>query len=94
MLRNFVQIIRSGVVGRKSLGTTPKRLVRGWFEALPPSSLELVRAEGVGGREPWWGLMELALSSKARLLRQVGNTLPRPYRFRPAGDLEERSRVG
>jgi 4-alpha-glucanotransferase len=26
-----------------------------------------VRAEGVRGREPWWGLMELALSSKPRL---------------------------
>jgi ATP-dependent DNA helicase UvrD/PcrA len=27
------------------------------------------------------------LSTKALLLRQVGNTLPPPYRFRPAGDL-------
>jgi DNA helicase-2/ATP-dependent DNA helicase PcrA len=27
------------------------------------------------------------LSSKALLLRQIGNSLPRPYRFRPAGDL-------
>lgn len=33
MLRNFVQIMRSGVVGRKSLGSLPKRLVREWFEA-------------------------------------------------------------
>lgn len=33
MLRNFVQIIRSGAVGRKSLGTLPKRLVQGWFDA-------------------------------------------------------------
>ena len=32
MLRNFVQIIRSGAVGRKSLGSLPKRLVREWFE--------------------------------------------------------------
>jgi 60 kDa SS-A/Ro ribonucleoprotein len=32
MLRNFVQIMRSGVVGRKSLGSLPKRLVREWFE--------------------------------------------------------------
>jgi 60 kDa SS-A/Ro ribonucleoprotein len=32
MLRNFVQILRSGVTGRKSLGTLPKRLVRRWFE--------------------------------------------------------------
>ncbi|MDB6153141.1 MAG: hypothetical protein JWL90_1594 [Chthoniobacteraceae bacterium] len=32
MLRNFVQIIRSGVTGRKSLGSAPKRLVQRWFE--------------------------------------------------------------
>src|SRR6185295_16552258 len=32
MLRNFVQIVRSGVVGRKSLGTLPKRLVLQWLE--------------------------------------------------------------
>ena len=32
MLRNFVQIIRSGVTGRKSLGSAPKRLVRQWLE--------------------------------------------------------------
>ena len=31
MLRNFVQIIRSGVVGRKSLGTAPKRMIRKWI---------------------------------------------------------------
>ena len=33
MLRNFVQIMRSGVVGRKSLGSLPKRLVQQWLEA-------------------------------------------------------------
>ena len=27
------------------------------------------------------------LATKALLLRRIGNTLPRPYRFRPAGDL-------
>lgn len=31
MLRNFVQVIRSGVLGRKSLGTAPKKLVQRWF---------------------------------------------------------------
>ena len=31
MLRNFVQIIRSGVTGRKSLGSLPKVLVREWI---------------------------------------------------------------
>src|SRR5262245_4942996 len=33
MLRNFVQIMRSGVIGRKSLGTAPKRLVGKWLDA-------------------------------------------------------------
>ena len=32
MLRTFVQILRSGVTGRRSLGTAPKRLVRNWLE--------------------------------------------------------------
>lgn len=32
MLRNFVQIMRSGQVGRSSLGTRPKRLVQQWLE--------------------------------------------------------------
>ena len=31
MLRNFVQIVRSGAVGRKSLGTRPKKLVQQWL---------------------------------------------------------------
>jgi 60 kDa SS-A/Ro ribonucleoprotein len=31
MVRNFVQIMRSGVVGRKSLGSLPKRLVKEWI---------------------------------------------------------------
>ncbi|HEX8915426.1 MAG TPA: hypothetical protein VF796_23945 [Humisphaera sp.] len=32
MLRNFVQVVRSGVTGRKSLGSMPKRLVQRWIE--------------------------------------------------------------
>lgn len=32
MLRNVVQIIRSGAVGRKSFGQGPKRLIRAWFD--------------------------------------------------------------
>ncbi|BBE34317.1 vWA domain-containing protein [Sphingosinicella microcystinivorans] len=32
MLRSFVQIMRSGQVGRTSLGTRPKRLVQQWLE--------------------------------------------------------------
>ncbi|WP_311270220.1 RNA-binding protein [Sphingobium sp. WCS2017Hpa-17] len=32
MLRSFVQIMRSGQVGRTSLGTRPKRLIQQWLE--------------------------------------------------------------
>jgi 60 kDa SS-A/Ro ribonucleoprotein len=39
MLRNFVQIVRSGAAGRKSLGTAPKRLVREWLEARDDAAL-------------------------------------------------------
>jgi 60 kDa SS-A/Ro ribonucleoprotein len=39
MLRNFVQMIRSGVTGRKSLGTQPKRLVKSWFDARTEDTL-------------------------------------------------------
>ncbi len=33
MLRNFVQILRSGQLGRKSLGSAPKKLVRAWLDS-------------------------------------------------------------
>src|SRR5215213_8111420 len=39
MLRNFVQIMRSGATGRKSLGSLPKRLVREWFETRRPEQI-------------------------------------------------------
>lgn len=39
MLRTFVQILRSGVTGRKSLGSRPKRLVREWLAARPGDEL-------------------------------------------------------
>jgi 60 kDa SS-A/Ro ribonucleoprotein len=39
MLRNFVQIIRSGAVGRKSLGTRPKRLIQKYLESLNDEQL-------------------------------------------------------
>lgn len=45
MLRNFVQIVRSGVVGRKSLGSAPKRLVGEWLEKV---SFEQLFAGSVG----------------------------------------------
>jgi 60 kDa SS-A/Ro ribonucleoprotein len=39
MLRSFVQIVRSGAIGRKSLGSMPKRLVRGWLDARSDTAL-------------------------------------------------------
>jgi 60 kDa SS-A/Ro ribonucleoprotein len=42
MLRNFVQIMRSGQTGRKSLGTRPKALVRGWLNSA--SEYQLLQA--------------------------------------------------
>jgi 60 kDa SS-A/Ro ribonucleoprotein len=36
MLRNFVQIVRSGVTGRKSFGSAPKRALRRWFADRSP----------------------------------------------------------
>jgi len=45
MLRNFVQIIRSGKIGRKSLGSCPRNLIREWLEE---RSDEAVFAASVG----------------------------------------------
>ena len=42
MLRNFVQILRSGVTGRKSLGSRPKKLVQAWL--LRASEMQLLNA--------------------------------------------------
>jgi 60 kDa SS-A/Ro ribonucleoprotein len=39
MLRNFVQVLRSGATGRKSLGTRPKKLVQGYLESLNDEQL-------------------------------------------------------
>lgn len=39
MLRNFVQILRSGVTGRKSLGSRPKKLVQQWLNTASEKEL-------------------------------------------------------
>jgi 60 kDa SS-A/Ro ribonucleoprotein len=39
MLRTYIQILRSGVVGRKSLGSAPKRLVREWLASRDEDAL-------------------------------------------------------
>jgi 60 kDa SS-A/Ro ribonucleoprotein len=73
MLRNYVQILRSGVVGRKSLGSAPKRLVQRWLEARDeeslfrsstganPSLVDIIRMThpkpGRASREAFYGFM-------------------------------------
>lgn len=42
MLRGFVQVMRSGATGRKSLGTRPKKVVQAWLERA--STEQILRA--------------------------------------------------
>jgi 60 kDa SS-A/Ro ribonucleoprotein len=65
MLRNFVQILRSGAVGRKSLGTRPKKLVQDWLNRASerdllnaavgnaPSLADVVKMVHPKPAEPW-----------------------------------------
>lgn len=65
MLRNFVQIIRSGAVGRKSLGSRPKKLVQYWLNHATeaqllsasvgnaPSLADVVKMVHPNPAEPW-----------------------------------------
>ncbi len=39
MVRNFVQIVRSGLAGRKSLGSAPKNLINEWIRGRTPEQL-------------------------------------------------------
>lgn len=39
MLRNFVQILRSGALGRRSLGSRPKKLVQAWLNQATEAQL-------------------------------------------------------
>jgi 60 kDa SS-A/Ro ribonucleoprotein len=65
MLRNFVQIIRSGAVGRKSMGSRPKKLVQHWLNhateaqllsasvGTTPSLADVVKMVHPKPAEPW-----------------------------------------
>jgi 60 kDa SS-A/Ro ribonucleoprotein len=48
MLRNFVQVIRSGATGRKSLGTRPKKLIQDYLNSLTDEQL----FNGAVGNDP------------------------------------------
>ena len=57
-------------------GTHDNDTLRGWWDSLGPGRRDLVRAAGVGGREPWWDLVALAQRSPARLcMLQVQDVL-------------------
>jgi 60 kDa SS-A/Ro ribonucleoprotein len=79
MLRNFVQIMRSGVVGRKSLGTAPKRLVREWFEA---REAEAIFTASVGQRPSLADILKMVHPKPASTEREAlyGYFIGRDYR--------------
>jgi 60 kDa SS-A/Ro ribonucleoprotein len=78
MLRAFVQILRSGVAGRKSLGTLPKRKVVAWLEARTDE--ELVRAS-VGNSPSLADVVRMVHPKPATPAREAlyGRLLGRPH---------------
>src|SRR5688572_17062516 len=68
MLRNFVQIVRSGAVGRKSLGSAPKRMVRRWFEQRDDES---VFRASVGQSPSFGDVLRLAHPKPATAAREA-----------------------
>lgn len=57
MLRNFVQMVRSGVTGRKSLGTMGKRVIADWFNS---RNAEAIFRDSVGNDPSLADVIKLA----------------------------------
>jgi len=78
MLRNFVQVMRSGQVARKSLGTLPKRLVLQWLEG---RSDEQVFRASVGNSPSLADIIRMVHPKPATASRAAlyGYLLGRPY---------------
>lgn len=57
MLRNFVQMVRSGAAGRKSLGSQPRRLVAEWLLSRSPTE---VYRQSVGDKPSMADVVRLA----------------------------------
>lgn len=68
MLRTFVQIMRSGVVGRKSLGTRPKQLIQQWLNSA--SEKQLVEAS-VGNTPSLADVVKMVHPHPADAMRQA-----------------------
>src|ERR1017187_5941719 len=79
MLRNFVQVLRSGVVGRKSLGTVSKKLVQRWLESRTDE--QLFRAS-VGNAPSLADLVKMVHPKPGNATREAlyGYLLGRPHR--------------
>ncbi|MGE0151567.1 MAG: RNA-binding protein [Reyranellaceae bacterium] len=78
MLRNFVQIMRSGAVGRRSLGTRPKRLVQQWLER---ASVPALLRAATGGDPSLADIVRMVHPKPADASRKAfyGWLLGRPY---------------
>ncbi|MCX8476739.1 MAG: RNA-binding protein [Sphingomonas sp.] len=78
MLRNFVQIMRSGQVGRTSLGSRPKRLVQRWLEQ---ASMPQLMAAATGKDPSLADIVRMAHPKPADAARRAfyGWLIGRPY---------------
>jgi 60 kDa SS-A/Ro ribonucleoprotein len=78
MLRNFVQIVRSGVTGRRSLGSRPKRLVERWLDKHSDAQ---VFAASVGNDPSLVDVIKMVHPKPATAGRRAlyGYLLGRPY---------------
>jgi len=78
MLRNFVQIMRSGQVGRTSLGSRPKRLVQRWLEQ---ASMRDLMAAATGSDPSLADIVKMVHPKPADAARKAfyGWLIGRPY---------------
>ena len=78
MLRTFVQIMRSGQVGRTSLGTRPKRLVQRWLEQ---ASMPQLMAAATGNAPSLADIVRMVHPRPADATRKAfyGWLVGRPY---------------
>lgn len=78
MLRNFVQIMRSGQVGRTSLGSRPKRLVQRWLEQ---ASMKDLMAAATGTAPSLADIVKMVHPRPADTTRKAfyGWLIGRPY---------------
>lgn len=68
MLRNFVQIVRSGAVGRKSFGTAVKKLIQRWFDSR--SDVQLFR-DSIGNDPSLSDILKMSHPTPANKTREA-----------------------